>query len=412
VTLTNFTGTGSGSVNSMVATFSGGIVGSANLSTTLIDTTTAPLVFSSLLTTGDSGAQHTDATPDDPTSTGDGVFYIRVKGMSGSMTVNVQTDVGSSQTVTLSPDPNNPNTLISGKLLIIPQSSSGPTSYSNLTTFQTDKEGNIGDTASSSYDVLGIYNGNNVPMTFYQLNGGMFIGQGFCNSKADYQALAQVNASQADEIINNPSDVQTQADPNLKLNGCEVLAKSLSSDQFKAVIPFYKMMYALGHGWLEFPYPSADNPTAIPFNGIGFTGSSYAVTPAMVATANTVNGVQHKYKLVFLNCCQSANTSNTSSVSIPGISTPFTNQVQNMYQNFNTDAYIGWSDTVNVVKAARAGRLFFQYLTPSTPGNPAPSVDDAVRITMGDSSLSGFGDSATLLDPVGGSQTADTLGKP
>lgn len=247
----------------------------------------------------------------------------------------------------------------------------------------------------------------------------MFIGQGLFNSSEDMAALQTKDPAvspttivdEYNETTNNPAAVQAVADPNLNLHGSEVLAKTLKASQLLDILPLFYIMYVDCHG-IDGETVQGKT-TGVPFQGISFSETpKNPVTPDRVSDAN--NHGAHKYNLVFLNGCKTADTNNGSvpvigSNGSPVAGSPFTNQVKAMYTAFGCRAYVGWSDVVDYLKADKAGILFFQNLKPSTPSAPAITVDAAIQATMRDSSLSGY-DSANLLDPIGGSETAGSLG--
>jgi hypothetical protein len=398
VTLTNFSGTTSGSVNSMVATFSSGILGSASLASTLMNTTTNSLDFTSFATTGDSvsSSQGSDATPDNPATTGDGVFYVRMKGMSGPITLTLQTDVGASQQVTLNSDPNNPGTIISGPLLIVPQNTDANTStYSGIQVFST--AGNS-PTLQSNAGTPGLKISGSGNLNLTEENapilGGMFLGRSVdaATKKAILASLA--GTSYVNNYNTELSSIFNTVSLPFRLHGKYLLDFIVGHDFFlNSVLPNYHILYLTSHGASTPPgvfYPG--KPPLIPYQGISLGDGTYVYAPDVANSLRQyANAGKNVYSLVYLDECSSCDVGaasvNAAGIMPSGVTPPsepglvggnYTDQSVALYQAFNCKTYVGWNQTVGALKGVLAGPMFFTKLTSSSPTIPRPTVADAI----------------------------------
>jgi hypothetical protein len=123
----------------MDASLSGGLLGPERqaLYLTLTETTANSMEFTEEATMGgneESGA--TDLPTDNPEVTGDGVFRVRIKGSKGPVILIVQSDINK-VFVTASPIREDPTTLLSGKLILVPKNADSNTTYKNIQTLYT-----------------------------------------------------------------------------------------------------------------------------------------------------------------------------------------------------------------------------------------------------------------------------------
>jgi len=377
-----------------------------SLVTTLLKAQTATLALTETGSTSNAYSNFTETpttfTALDPGSSGQGVFYIQVKGFSSTVPIIVSSG-SNSVTVNATPVSGSPGLIRTPPIALLASGTSG--TYSGITTLQTDPTAN-----TICFSIFG------TKIDPPKKNGGAFIGRAINSFQMPWRPdpgespvgiLADMlDGAGAGQHLNTIEKILIgSASANIKGLGWSVTKDQVVTySDITTAVSKYSLFYIFAHG--ATPSGTASTkfgafnvwPNYLDISLHPLIGKSIhpSTISANIGTAN--------YKLVFINGCASAD--DTSSGGVPlAFAAAFKNaSAQPDPSKAENTAYVGWSTEVNMGVAASAGPDFFTDLTSATPGN-IPEVQDAVRI-VNNTPRDNDG-VATLVTVTGQTQTID-----
>ncbi len=270
----------------------------------------------------------TDLPANDPAVTGSGVHFIRAKGWPAGMPLTLHTSL-SDQTVSFTPMPSDPGTMISDKFIVVP---AGTTNYPTIKTLLAASE----SPGSGALEKLEIKAVTQIFFPGVPLQKTMFMGRSLVG---DYETNNIVDVNPLNQpIYHHITESRAQASSNLYLQNNIYRDESMTKADVLAALPAFSMWYSYGHSYVN-------DLTEHKFTGFA-TMEGTKIAPedvkGLVADKNA------SYTFVWLNGCVAAQPSS------PGVTS--------MINAFNAKVYVGWNTTVDPIKAARGATAFFTAL--------------------------------------------------
>ena len=321
MTVTVLSSSTSGGVGIKGVVLSGAGMPSIGIPLTLMETGAGTSIFYY----GPTSSPGTNITPDDPSVTGDGTFYIRLKGMGSSSQQFTLTSDVDSITTTFTPDPNDSTSLRSDLLLLVPQGSN--TSFgSALKVLQVPAA-----TLASNWTPtikLSKPSGGNSPILSLPAKPGLYVGIGL--SPNDPKLLSDLAANS-----HYPNHLDLITKYGFAVGSFHLAADyddhgAMTKQRMLAAIPTHSAWYSFQHGLASSSKSS--------FEGIG-TYDLQDIKPLDIK--NAIGNQQ--YDFVYLNGCKSADGSSGSI---------------DMKNSWNCKAYLGNSDDVEILRAMKIGEEF------------------------------------------------------
>jgi len=272
----------------------------------LKETAAGSLFFNNL------NVSQTSITPEDPASNGQGVFYVRIPKIGDTQEIKLRS--GSNElAINATVDPNDATKLITGKLALIPDEVSA--SFSGVDVLQM-----AAGATNIAVDILG-----------GEIETAV--------TKGAY--LARCFAGGLDSLAYPGGHMKRIEEPvTKKLGYTATRDESTTLSDMQDALPNYSLFYFFGHGGFD---GTEFVGMRVWSNGIPLVTKKVTVTPSIIS--NSVG--ENEYRLAFVNGCSSADGGT----------------VANAYPDaFNTDAYVGWTQTANTIIAAGAGEDFFNGL--------------------------------------------------
>jgi|GEM_PF-2668987 len=365
----------------------------------------------SLIFTSNTPQTMVPGTPDDPTQTHHGVFYVRMKSTGITppppLTITVPGG-GDPVTLQMSPVPNDPSYVISPPILL--SQANAPTySYNWL-----DKYWNVASSDPTDFkdfgaalradngtkkllstsDIVIISVAPNVgPEALIIIKGG----QGLLKGLKAYWAIAPPPflgiAMWGDTLIpgSDYSDFALSGHLDALDNTLTGYGYAPSPEDehvtiaaLKQALPNYSVFYIFAHGQIQNGHPTITSTTPN-FEGFRVWDDALAWwNPAHLVTASDISGANgtHPYNLVFINGCASADNS--------------LNTVSDYIDAFHAKNYIGWLLPVQGNGAAAAAKHFFTHLKGGETVSQAINASDVWTACS-----SGYGNSPTKLTAGG-----------
>ena len=317
-----------------------------------------------------------DNTPVDPGASADGVFYVRLKGMTlpPGQTMNMSVCVGNDPAITGS-TPAGANYVQSSPLLLVPPGNGSP-NYSGITTVSMDAVtslvnfGFMGQSASFS---------KKAGPTAFLATGALGIGT---ESALPMGVTPKNHLETLDQIIGRKKHAgmfDWTGKPPLLGYANSVTQTDLTLDKLKSEAGNnHSIFYLLTHSTGTHVLPGgAENSQ---FFGFTVWKKGFLSNTPYQVTASDISGSigTDTYDLIFINGCCSANESN-------GMATAYKNA-------FNAHAYVGWDVPVLLDSAVPAAVNFFNALGPG-----AVTVTTATQGIRG--TEAGFGNGLGLNSP-------------
>lgn len=303
-----------------------------------------------------------NVTPETPTTNGQGVFYVQIKGFQDATPVKLKVG-GSEATVQAMPVPNASNLLRTGKLALL--ETGDPFAAGDITTLLAADTSVA--TSAEIYDS---------PVAKPTLLRTAFFGR--CMSWAQMP-------SGKDHLLN-------VSDKVVKKLGwtASVVNQAMTKADVLTAIPKNGLWYSFGHGI------SQDGTSAGSFTGFQVWASGNPLNwKTSVIQPSDVSGVigSNQYELVFLNSCLATDPRDGS-------------QAAALAAAFKANAYVGWDDEQNISEGAGAAFDFFETLNGINPTTNAPfTVSDGISAAnlklgprSGTTTMTIIGDGTRVID--------------